>query len=140
MTKAQEFLLEKLYNAYRLERRALRILQVAQEIARLCPRVRTRVRDHVTETRWQTRLLEVCIENMGGDPSEIPSGAYLPFARSSAAFKRQEIEAYHALILAAEAANEPEVVQVGREILAQELAMSTWLESYRQPGASSLPA
>lgn len=137
MTTPREYLLEKLCDAYRLERRALRILNVTQEIARLCPRLRARLRDHATETKWQVRLLEVCLENMGIKPSTVKGKWNWPPAHTGAAFKRREIEAYRALIAAAEKANEPEIAQVGREIMTQELAMSTWLDDYLYPASSS---
>ncbi len=137
MKTPRDLLLEKLYDAYRLERRALRILAVAQEIARLCPRLRARLREHAIDTRWQSRLLEVCLENLGAKPGLHGGRRGLPRARTGAGFKRHEIAAYRELILAAERADEPEIAQVGREILAQEIAMSAWLEDYLSPAASS---
>jgi ferritin-like metal-binding protein YciE len=137
MTTPRDILLEKLYDAYRLERRAMRILAVAQEIARLCPRLRARIREHAVETRWQARLLEVSLENLGAKPGARGGKRHLPRARTGVGFKRQEIAAYRALIVAAERANEPDIAQAGREILAQEISMSTWLEDYLSPAAAS---
>lgn len=133
MTTPRECLLEKLYDAYRLERKALRILTVAQPMARLCPRLRARLREHVDETKWQARLLEVCLENMGEKPKAWRPGWGLPPAHTGMALKRREITAYRDLVTAAEAAGEPEIAQVGREILAQEIAMASWLEDYLYP-------
>ena len=140
MTTPREFLLEKLYDAYCLERKALRILSAAQQVARLCPHVRARLREHADETRWQSRLLEVCLENLGEKPKERRLGWGLPPAHTGAALKRREIAAYRAVITAAEAAGEPEIAAVGREILAQELAMADWLENYLHPAAVSANA
>jgi ferritin-like metal-binding protein YciE len=138
MTTPRECLLEKLYDAYRLEQKALRILTIAQEMARLCPRLRARLKEHTDETRWQSRLLEVCLENMGEQPrAHRPKWGFLPPAHSGMALKRREIACYRDLIAAAEAANETDIAQVAREILAQEIAMSTWLEDYFAPAAAT---
>jgi ferritin-like metal-binding protein YciE len=138
MTTPRECLLEKLYSAYRLEQKGLRILGIAQEMARLCPRLRARIKEHADETRWQSRLLEVCLENMGEKPgAHRPKWDFLPPAHTGIALKRREIACYRDLIAAAEAANEPDIAQVAREILAQELAMSAWLEDYFYPAAST---
>lgn len=137
MTTPREYLLEKLYDAYRLERKALRILNVAQHMARLCPRLRGRLRDHADETKWQVRLLEVCLENLGEKPRTWRAGWGLPPAHTGIALKRREITAYRELLSAAEAAGEAEVAQVAREILAQEIAMVSWLEDYHYPAAAT---
>lgn len=136
MTTPREFLLEKLYNAYRLERKALRVMTIAYEMARLCPRLRLRLREHIDETRWQSRLLEVCLENMGEQPKAHRPKLGLPPAHTGVALKQREIAAYRDLIAAADAAGEPDIAQVGREILAQEIAMSSWLHDYSYPSAA----
>ena len=137
MTTPRECLLEKLYDAYRLERRALRVLTVAQEMARLCPRLRARIKEHFDETKWQSRLIEACLESLGEKPRAKRLTWGLPPMRTGMALKRREITAYRELIAAAEAAGEPDIAQAGREILAQEVAMSTWLEDYLYPASSN---
>jgi ferritin-like metal-binding protein YciE len=131
MTTPKTYLLEKLYDAYRLERRALKILGAAQKARGACPELRARVREHAVETRWQARLLEICIENLGARPDACRSrGPKLPFSRTASAFKQLEIMTYRAIIAAAGKAGEPEIADICREILDQEISMSSWLEDH----------
>lgn len=138
MTTPKTYLLEKLYDAYRLERRALKILRAAQKARGICPELRARVRDHAIETRWQARLLEVCLENLGARPEAFTRKGSKPApSRTAAAFKQLEIMAYRALVAAAGTAGELEIAHICTEILDQEIAMSAWLEDHQLAAATA---
>ncbi|MEZ0225754.1 MAG: DUF892 family protein [Alphaproteobacteria bacterium] len=113
-------LLEKLEDAYALERQALRSLESALGQSTACSRTRLKLREQAAGTKWQARLLEVCLENLGTKPGlRRKSRKYPP---------SNDTSVYHSLIAAAKHAGETEIVQICHEIIDRKLAMSAGLE------------
>jgi ferritin-like metal-binding protein YciE len=125
VTTPRDDLVDKLHDAYCMERRALEILHTQQRKS-LCDQLRARMKEHALETKWQARLLEVCLENLGAAP---PSFSHKKIRHDSmdVAFKQVEILTYSALIAAAKSAGEDEIADICREILDQERTMADWL-------------
>lgn len=125
MTTPRDTLVDKLHDAYCLERRALEILH-AQQRKSLCDALHTRMKEHALDTKWQARLLEVCLENLGASPGDAEPRK-IRHESMDVAFKQVEILTYSALIAAAKSAGEDEIADICREILEQERAMAEWL-------------
>src|SRR5215207_4843398 len=109
------------------------------------PSFRARLARHVEETREHARSLEHCIQRLGGKTSTVKNVMGEMMGRvqglSTAMYRDEqvknalaeyatehfEIACYESLIAAADQLGEQEIVQVCREILAEEEAMAAWI-------------
>ena len=140
-----EQLVSWLNDAYAMEVGLVPILENHARDAKSNPAARTRIEQHVEETRDHAARLRTSIETLGGQVSTVRSTisaviggveslATAPFrdelvknALMDYASEHFEIACYRALIAAAGEANRPDIVKTCEEILAQEEAMAEWL-------------
>lgn len=110
------------------------------------PHVKSRIDEHIAETRRHAELIEGCIERLGGNVSTMKGvtgvvGAGLQSAMAALtgddlvkaslagyASEHLEIASYQALIAAANDLGDEETAASCEQILDEELAMSAWLE------------
>ncbi|WP_110665756.1 ferritin-like domain-containing protein [Salinicola halophilus] len=135
-----------LRDAHAMEEQAVKTLEAQAERLEHYPQMRTRIEQHVEETRGQARRLETCLDgidegtsmwkDLGGKLASMGqtiggsmvSDEAVKGCVSSYAFEHFEIANYRALIAAAKALGEQTVRDVCEQNLAEELAMAQWLE------------
>lgn len=145
MTSPKEHLIDWLRDAHAMEEQAKSLLNTQLDRIESYPEMRPRLEQHLDETENQRAMIEECLHRLGADTSTTKDTAtkfmanmqgimhmgmsdeVLKHALASHAFERFEAVCYHSLAAAAEAANEPEVARVARDILAQEEAMADWV-------------
>jgi len=150
-TERKENLLNWLRDAHAMEEQAEKMLATTAERLENYPHLRSRVEQHIGETRHQAEMLQNCITRLGGDTSAIKDAAGKMMAMvqgmsgmfvsdevvkaslASYAFEHMEIASYKALIAAADVCGDMETKRVCEQILAEEEAMASWL-------AQNLPA
>jgi ferritin-like metal-binding protein YciE len=111
------------------------------------PSYRARLSRHVDETREHARSLERCIQRLGGKTSTVKNVIGEAMGRvqglSTAMYRDErvknglaeyatehfEIACYESLMAAAEQLEEQEIVQVCRDIIAEEEAMAAWIRN-----------
>lgn len=145
MTTPREHLVDWLRDAHAMEEQAKSLLET--QISRLenYPEAIPRLRQHLAETEEQRRSIEQCLKDLGEDTSTLKdmttklmanmqgfahmmtTDEVLKHALASYAFEHFEAVCYHSLISAAEAAGEPRVAAVARDILKQEQDMADWV-------------
>jgi ferritin-like metal-binding protein YciE len=147
MTKAEEDLMAWLRNAHAMEEQAVTMLEALAGRTGDYPSVKTRVEQHLAETRKQAEVLEGCIKRRGGDTSTLKvmaakviafgqgmSGMFVDDeivkgAMASYTFEHMEIAAYRVLIAAADAVGDAQTKAACERILKEELAMASDLEA-----------
>lgn len=148
MTTPREHLLHWLKDAHAMEQQAESMLRAQSERLDEYPVLRTRIIQHIDETRGQRQQLEECLKGLGEEPSSMKdamgkmmamgqtlggmmaSDEPVKGAMAGYVFEHGEIASYVALISAAEAAGEPHVAQVAHQILEQERQMADWLAGH----------
>lgn len=147
MAATKETLIEWLKDAHAMEQQAINMLEKQADRIEQYPDLREKVRDHLEQTRHQASRVEGCIQKLGGDTSAIKEGV-AKFMGSAAnlvnqsagdevvkngiadyAFEHFEIASYRALIGAADKLGEEEIRETCEEILEEEEAMASWLET-----------
>jgi len=146
MEEKKETLIGWLNDAYGMERNAEQMLEQAIRDAEDEPEVKAKLEQHLEETRSQAEGVKVCVQNLGGSPSEVKgllgsmggtmaglsTGMFadekVKNALAGYTTEHIEIASYTALITAAEELGEEEVVKVCKEILGQEETMASWFE------------
>lgn len=147
MAATRETLIEWLKDAHAMEQQAINMLEKQADRIEQYPDLREKVRDHLEQTRHQASRVEGCIQKLGGDTSAIKEGV-AKFMGSAAnlvnqsagdevvkngiadyAFEHFEIASYRALIGAADKLGEEEIRKTCEEILEEEEAMASWLET-----------
>lgn len=147
MAATRETLIEWLKDAHAMEQQAINMLEKQADRIEQYPGLREKVRDHLEQTRHQASRVEGCIQKLGGDTSAIKEGV-AKFMGSAAnlvnqsagdevvkngiadyAFEHFEIASYRALIGAADKLGEEEIRKTCEEILEEEEAMASWLET-----------
>ncbi|WP_336273638.1 ferritin-like domain-containing protein [Vreelandella indica] len=141
-------LVDWLRDAHAMEKQAEKMLQSQAHRLEHYPQLQQRIEEHIEETVNQSKKLEHCLTLLGANASSIKDmGAELTaFGQAvggmmaedevvkggiaSFAFENFEIASYKALIKAAEMASQPEVAQVCKEILQEEIAMADWLSKH----------
>lgn len=141
-------LVDWLRDAHAMEKQAEKMLKSQASRLEHYPQLQQRIEEHIEETVNQAEKLEHCITLLGTDTSAIKDmGAELTaFGQAvggmmaedevvkggiaSYAFEHFEIASYKALIKAADMASQPEVSQICKEILQEEIAMADWLSSH----------
>ena len=145
MSSPQEHLLDWLRDAHAMEQQAEQMLKAQASRIENYPKMKARVEQHLEETRGQQKLLEGCLERLGGSPSAVKdtmgtmaamgqglagmfaSDEIVKGAMASYVFEHMEIASYTALIAAAKQAGDAETQRVCEQILAQEEAMAQWV-------------
>ncbi|MBJ6979342.1 ferritin-like domain-containing protein [Luteimonas sp. MC1895] len=149
-THNHERLLSWLQDAYAMEQEAETMMAAMASRIEHYPELRTRIEQHIEETRQQASQVAACIEQLGGSlptaKSTIAKGMAAIHAAGNAmmsdevakgigisyAFEHMEIATYRALVVAARRVGQDEVERVCQAILEQEQAMADWLFE-RQP-------
>ncbi len=147
-TSAKEHLLDWLRDAHAMEEQAETMLTAMEGRLEHYPELRTRITQHIQETRHQAERLRHCIRDMDGDTSLLKdmtgkfmatmqgfSGAMasdevVKGAMFSYAFEHMEIAAYRNLIAAARIVGDTRTASVCEGILGEEIAMAKWLEEH----------
>lgn len=155
MSQPREHLLDWLRDAYAMELQALEMCQRQVERIENYPELRSRIAQHVSETKDQITKLDKCFSILDERPSAIKSamgwtvgnlqaagGVFMPDeivkgSMASYVFENFEIAAYTILITAAEKANEPEIARICRAIREQEQDMADWLKDHL-PGTTDM--
>ncbi len=112
------------------------------------PALKTRIEQHLEETLGQQKLVEQCIQRLGGSTSTLKdlAGKLMAFgqavggmtmsdevvkgAMSGYVFENLEIASYTVLIEAAKMAGDVETQRACEQILPQEIAMADWLRDH----------
>ncbi|EHA13605.1 ferritin-like domain-containing protein [Halomonas sp. HAL1] len=141
-------LVDWLRDAHAMEKQAEKMLQSQAHRLEHYPQLQQRIEEHIEETENQSKKLEHCLTLLGANTSSIKDmGAELTaFGQAvggmmaedevvkggiaSFAFENFEIASYKAIIKAADMASQPEVSQVCKEILQEEIAMADWLSKH----------
>lgn len=144
-TEANEHLIDWLRDAHAMEQQAEAMLEAQASRLEHYPSLRTRIVEHIDETRWQRGQLEDCLTRLGSSPSTVKDlgGKLMAFgqglggmlvsdevvkgAMAGYVFEQMEIASYTVLIAAAAAAGDTQTEAVCRQIIAQEQAMAAWL-------------
>jgi ferritin-like metal-binding protein YciE len=144
-----ERLLMWLQDAYAMEQEAATMLTAMAGRIEHYPELKSRIEQHVTETKQQSERLRACIEQLGGStPAVRTAMADLMAAFHAAgnslmsdevakglgvsyAFEHMEIASYRSLILAAREAGRVDVAEVCEAILLEEVAMADWLAEHQ---------
>jgi ferritin-like metal-binding protein YciE len=141
-------LVDWLRDAHAMEKQAEKMLQSQAHRLEHYPQLQKRIEEHIEETVDQAKKLEHCLALLDADTSTFKDmGAELTaFGQAmggmmaedevvkggiaSYAFENFEIASYKAIIKAADMASQPEVSQVCKEILQEEIAMADWLSKH----------
>jgi ferritin-like metal-binding protein YciE len=146
MAKDREIVIDWLNSAYAMEKGLIPILENHAKDADRHPSVRSRVEQHVEETRRHADMVEQCLQQLGEKPSKV-KGAFSglvgkvqsvatgPFkdeevknALSDYATEHFEIAAYRALSEAARAIGEEGIANTCEQICREEQDMANFLE------------
>lgn len=145
MAEPQENLMDWLRDAHAMEQQAEQMLKAQAARIEHYPQLKARIEQHLEETLGQQRLVESCIERLGGSPSIIKdamgkmaafgqamggmttSDEIVKGAMASYVFENLEIATYTALLGAAKTVGDVETQRVCEQILPQEQAMADWL-------------
>lgn len=145
MTDRTQNLLTWLRDAHAMEQQAEKMLSAQVSRLEHYPALRTRIEQHLEETRGQQQILEATLRRLGSQPSMLKDsgGKLMAFgqtmggmavsdevvkgAMSGYVFENMEIASYTVLIAAAGAANDVETQRACEEILMQEIAMADWI-------------
>ncbi len=96
------------------------------------PAARERLHEHLSETRWQMKLLDACLDINGVDKSRFKRGVARLVPKISRenlfTIKCAEVDLYEKIIFIARKGHTSDVLQACREILEQERAMAEWIE------------
>jgi ferritin-like metal-binding protein YciE len=148
MTDPREHLLDWLRDAHAMEQQAEQMLKAQSARIEHYPQLKARIDQHLEETLGQQRLLEGCLERLGGSHSAVKdmmgrmaafgqafggmfaSDEIVKGAMASYIFEHMEISSYTALIAAADQAGDLETRRVCEQILPQEEAMAQWLREH----------
>jgi len=147
-TQAHEHLLAWLRDAHAMEEQAETLLK--SQISRLkhYPDLRRKLEEHLEETRRQAKLVDDCIQRLGGDSSAVKdtmskmvafgqglSGLFvddevIKGSLASYTFEHMEIASYTILVAAAEACGDTTTAAICSRILKEEQAMAQWLADH----------
>jgi len=148
MSHARKELADWLRDAHAMEVQAEAMLKGQAARLEHYPKLKSRIEQHITETRRQARDVEQCLQSMGQDTSALKDTGGKAMAMMQAvggivmgdevikgtlagySFEHMEIASYTILIAAAEAAGEHEIASVCERILGEEQAMAAWLSAH----------
>jgi ferritin-like metal-binding protein YciE len=142
----RETLIGWLNDAYAMEKGLVQVLENHANDVKDRPEMYRRIAGHLEQTKMHAERVRECVERLGGSTSSVKTamGAISGFFQgrstgaspdelvknglSDYAAEHFEIASYKALIVAARALGENEVVQVCENILRDEQTMADWLE------------
>ncbi|APP80754.1 ferritin-like domain-containing protein [Xanthomonas hortorum pv. vitians] len=148
MAEPQENLMDWLRDAHAMEQQAEQMLKAQAARIEHYPQLKARLEQHLEETLGQQRLVDSCIERLGGSPSVIKdtmgkmaafgqamggmttSDEIVKGAMAGYVFENLEIATYTALLGAARTVGDVQTQRVCEQILEQEHAMADWLLDY----------
>ncbi len=140
-----------LNSAYAMEQSLAKVLENHANDAKEHPEIRSRIEEHIIETRGHADRVRECLELLGEKPSAVKSamgnlmgtlqGVSTGMFRdelvknvlSDCSAEHFEIACYRSLIAAAEEAGKPEIAEICASILEEEEAMAAWLEEQVEP-------
>lgn len=142
----RETLIGWLNDAYAMEKGLVQVLENHANDVKDRPEMYRRMAQHLEETKMHAERVKDCVERLGGSTSSVKTamGSVTGFlqgrstgaspdelvknALADYASEHLEIASYRALIVAARALGEQQVVQVCEAILREEEEMARWLE------------
>jgi ferritin-like metal-binding protein YciE len=145
MATPKENLLDWLRDAHAMEQQAEQMLKAQSGRLEHYPQLKARIDQHIEETLGQQKIIEQCLQRLGGESSTIKDlgGKLMAFgqavggslmsdevikgAMAGYVFENMEIASYTVLIAAAGAAGDTETRKACETILPQEVAMADWL-------------
>lgn len=134
-----------LNDAHSMENALIEVLEHQIKDAKDFPPMRTKLEQHLEQTRQHARLVNGCVETLGGHTSTVKTGMSKLFGQMQAlstgaaqdeliknaladyAAENFEIASYTALIHAAQELGEQETARVCQQILREEEEMAQWL-------------
>lgn len=146
MADTEQRLMQWLRDAHAAEEQAETMLSGMARRIENYPELKSRIEQHIDETRRQAERVRACIERRGGSTSGTKDvgGKMLGFGQAisgivtgdeimkgsiaSYAFEAMEIASYRILCDTAREAGDEETARVCEEILQEEKAMADWLE------------
>jgi ferritin-like metal-binding protein YciE len=146
MRDPRETLIGWLNDAYAMEQGLVQVLENHANDAKDMPEAYRKLTQHLEQTRMHAERVRECVERLGGSTSTVKTamGTVSGFfqgrstgaspdelvknALADYASEHLEIASYKALIVAARALGENQVVQVCEQILRDEEEMASWLE------------
>ena len=144
--RSKQTLLQWLRDAHAMESANVDHLQLQLKRIESYPQLEQQIRKHLEESKGQEKRIEQALEKLGGSTSALKEAvtkltgyaeaAMASLARDEAlkqaigsyAFEHFEIGNYRALIAAAQACGENEVVPLLEQNLREEEAMASWFE------------
>lgn len=148
MPTHQDILIDYLRDAYAMEQQALSIIDRQLDRLKSYPELSARLEEHRRETESQAERLETCLHRLGTDTSAVKTGVaklssnmqammnifagdeVMKDMISNYTFENYEVVNYRILAATADAAGEPDVARVAREIQAEEERMIRWLDEH----------
>jgi ferritin-like metal-binding protein YciE len=145
---ARDYLIDGLRDAHAMESQAVTLTTTQADRLKHYPDIERRVREHIRETEGQRDRLERCLEQLGSSAStlkdatmKLAANAQMAFhamtedevvknCLASYAFEHFEIVSYKALIETAKIANEPDILAICQQNLAEEEAMAAWIDQH----------
>jgi ferritin-like metal-binding protein YciE len=142
----RETLIGWLNDAYAMEKGLVQVLENHASDVKDRPEMYRKISQHLEQTKMHAERVRECVERLGGSTSSVKTamGSISGFfqgrstgaspdelvknALSDYAAEHFEIASYRALIVAARALGESQVVQVCETILRDEEEMARWLE------------
>jgi ferritin-like metal-binding protein YciE len=143
--EARELLITALRNAHGLEQQAIEMLERNVERLEHYDQLRSRLARHLEESREQQAMVAQALSQLGASPSTIKDTVMgftqnvqammhaaaddevLKNSMTGYAFEHFEIASYTALAVMADAAGEPQIATLARQICRQEQDMADWL-------------
>jgi len=151
MTHAKDNFIAWLKSAHAMEEQAITSLTAQTRRLENYPDLKARMLHHLEETRHHADELQTLLNKFSGAPSTLKdiagriaatvqgipgmvmSDEVMKFTAAAYAFEHLEIATYRMLIAAADELGEIEAQAVFERILAEEIAMATWLEDNLDP-------
>src|SRR5947209_416965 len=146
MNSARDLFITGLKNAHAMERQAQEMLERQADRMEEYPTLRSKVREHLAETKQQLARLESCLEDLGSSASTIKDAALafganvaamghamagdevLKNTFASSALEHYEIAAYKSLLAMADAAGVA-VQELLQQSLREEERMAEWVDN-----------
>ncbi len=151
MTHAKDNFIAWLKSAHAMEEQAITMLTAQTRRLENYPDLKARMLQHLEETKNHAEVLQTLLNNLSGAPSTLKdiagriaatvqgipgllmSDEVVKFTAAAYSFEHLEIAFYRMLITAADELGETEAQAIFEKILAEEVAMATWLEDNLDP-------
>lgn len=151
MTHAKDNFIAWLKSAHAMEEQAITMLTAQTRRLENYPDLKARMLEHLEETKNHAEVLQTLLNNLSGAPSTLKdiagriaatvqgipgllmSDEVVKFTAAAYSFEHLEIAFYRMLITAADELGETEAQAIFEKILAEEVAMATWLEDNLDP-------